>query len=179
MLGHVWTPAYYSDGQVEASVGAPASHIQRHVCTVSVPRSQHASRDHDGSSPYSWSPNRRPPEPGKGQTRVIFIVVKFPVRPDQSDEWLSIVENFTTATRAEPGNVFFEWSRSVDNPNHFVLVEAFRDREAGEAHVNSDHFKAAMARMPDAISETPEIVNVEIPGDGWASMAELQPRGAK
>jgi quinol monooxygenase YgiN len=67
----------------------------------------------------------------------------------------------------------------VDNPDEFVLVEAFRDREAGEAHVQSDHFKKAMASMPDAISDRPEIVNVEVPGDGWTRMAELQPRTAQ
>lgn len=110
---------------------------------------------------------------------MIFIVVKFPVRPDRSEEWLSLVAEFTTATRAEAGNIFFEWSKGVDNPNQFVLVEAFRDHEAGQAHVNSDHFKAAMASMPDAISDTPEIVNVEAPGDGWTRMAELQPRKAQ
>lgn len=109
---------------------------------------------------------------------MILVVVKFHVRPDQSDEWLSLVGDFTSATRAEPGNLFFEWSRSVDNPHQFVLLEALRDREAGQAHVGSDHFKTAMARMPDAISDTPEIVNVDVPGDGWARMAELQPGGA-
>jgi quinol monooxygenase YgiN len=109
---------------------------------------------------------------------VIFIVVKFPVRPDRSEEWLSLVEDFTMSTRAEPGNLFFEWSRSVEKPNEFVLLEAFRDQEAGVAHVNSDHFKAAMASLGDAISETPQIVNVEVAGDGWGRMAELQPREA-
>jgi quinol monooxygenase YgiN len=107
---------------------------------------------------------------------VIFIVVKFPVLPDRSDEWLSLVADFTKSTRAELGNVFFEWSRSVEDPNVFVLVEAFGDSAAGAAHVNSDHFKAAMAWMPDAVSETPQIVNVEVPGQGWARMAEVQPR---
>lgn len=107
---------------------------------------------------------------------MIFIVVKFSVRPDRADEWPSIVDDFTTATRAEPGNIFFEWSRSVDNPNQYVLVEAFRDGDAGAAHVNSDHFKAAMATLPDAISAQPEIVNVEVPQDGWGPMGELQPR---
>jgi quinol monooxygenase YgiN len=107
---------------------------------------------------------------------VIFIVVKFPVRPERSEEWLSLVADFTAATRAEPGNICFEWSRSVDDPNEFVLVEAFRDQEAGGAHVNSDHFKAAMASLPDAISAIPKIVNVDAPGEGWSQMAELQPR---
>jgi quinol monooxygenase YgiN len=111
-------------------------------------------------------------------TTMIFIAVKFSVRPEVAEQWLSRVAPFTAATREEPGNVFFEWSRSVDRPNRFVLLEAFRNREAGEAHVNSDHFKAAMAWMPDMISETPEIIHVEAPGEGWSTMAELQPRTA-
>ncbi len=108
---------------------------------------------------------------------MIFIVVKFTIRPDRSDEWLSLVGEFTQATRAEDGNVFFEWSRSVDNPHQFVLVEAFRDGEAGGAHVNSDHFKAAISWMPDVVAYTPEIVNVEVPQDGWGQMGEVTPRG--
>lgn len=106
---------------------------------------------------------------------MIFIVVKFPVRPDYTDSWLSLVGDFTKATRGEPGNVFFEWSRSVEDPNEFVLVEGFADDAAGAAHVGSEHFRAAMAAMPKAISATPKIINVTIPGDGWSTMAEMQP----
>ncbi|MDT4924215.1 MAG: hypothetical protein QOG01_1928 [Pseudonocardiales bacterium] len=108
---------------------------------------------------------------------MIFIVVKFPVRPERSEQWLSLVSDFTTATRGEAGNIFFEWSRSVDDPNQFVLVEAFEDADAGSAHVNSEHFKQAMATLGDAISRTPEIVSVEAPGHGWGEMAELRPSG--
>ena len=107
---------------------------------------------------------------------MIFIAVKFAVRPEVAGQWLSRVASFTEATRQEPGNIFFEWSRSIEQSNQFVLLEAFKDREAGEAHVNSEHFKAAMVLMPDMISSTPEIIHVEAPGDGWSPMAELQPR---
>jgi quinol monooxygenase YgiN len=106
---------------------------------------------------------------------VIFIVVKFPVRPERADEWPNVVAEFTAATRAEPGNIFFEWSRSLDDPNEYVLVEAFQEGEAAGRHVNSEHFKAAMASLPAAISATPRIVNVQVPGEGWSAMAELQP----
>ncbi len=107
---------------------------------------------------------------------MIFIVVKFTIRPDRSPEWLSLVQDFTQSTRAEQGNVFFEWSRSVDDPHQFVLVEAFRDAEAGGAHVNSEHFKTAMSWMPDVVARKPEIVNVEVAQDGWGEMGEITPR---
>ncbi|MDP9844238.1 putative quinol monooxygenase [Streptosporangium lutulentum] len=106
---------------------------------------------------------------------MIFIVVKFAVRPERSDDWLSLVDDFTQATRREPGNIFFEWSKSVDTPDEFVLVEAFASSAAGETHVSSEHFKTAMAWMPKVIAKTPQIINVEVPGEGWSQMAELTP----
>ncbi|HEY2204561.1 MAG TPA: putative quinol monooxygenase [Pseudonocardia sp.] len=106
---------------------------------------------------------------------MIFIVVKFTIRPELSGEWLSKVKDFTGATRAEPGNIFFEWSTSVETPDQFVLVEAFQDG-AGEAHVNSEHFKTVIAWMPDYVARTPEIVSVEAPGEGWSAMGEVSPR---
>jgi quinol monooxygenase YgiN len=110
---------------------------------------------------------------------VILIVVKFTIRPDKAEDWISLVDDFTQATRGEEGNVFFEWSRSVDNPNQFVLVEAFESPEAGGVHVNTDHFKTAMAWMPDVVAENPQIIHVEVPQDGWSKMAEIEPRQAQ
>ena len=107
---------------------------------------------------------------------MIFIVVKWTIRPERSAEWLSLVDDFTQATRAEPGNLFFEWSRSVDDPHAFVLVEAFADGKAGEEHVNSEHFKAAMSWMPDVVAAKPRIINVQVPGDDWSEMGEVTPR---
>jgi len=107
---------------------------------------------------------------------VIFIVVKWPVRPEYADDWRSIVDDFTEGTRGEPGNVFFDWSRSADDPNEWVLVEGFRDGDAGGEHVQSDHFKAAVDKLPDYVSATPKIISENIAATGWNEMAEIQPR---
>jgi quinol monooxygenase YgiN len=109
---------------------------------------------------------------------MIFIVAKMQVRPEHADNWPALMDDFTKATRAEPGNVSFDWSRSLEDPNLYVLVEAFRDGDAGAAHVNSDHFKGAMAVLPQLLAEVPEIVNVEIP-DGWSRMSEVQVDGSR
>ncbi|MFE4194324.1 putative quinol monooxygenase [Paenarthrobacter sp. NPDC056912] len=103
---------------------------------------------------------------------MIFIVVKFNVKPDWSERWLDLVADFTEATRAEPGNLWFDWSRSVDNANEFVLVEAFQD-DAAEAHVNSEHFKKAMADMPQALVETPRIISRLFYGCGGDLLGQL------
>jgi quinol monooxygenase YgiN len=104
---------------------------------------------------------------------MILIVVKFKTRPDWSDRWLDLVHDFTEATRAEPANLWFEWSRSTEDPSEFVLVEAFKDGGA-EPHVNSDHFKTAMRDLRPALVETPHIINTTIDGaESWSRMGEL------
>ena len=102
-----------------------------------------------------------------------FIVVKFETKPEWADRWTDLVKSFTEATRAEPGNLFFEWSRSVENPAEFVLVEAFTDDGAGP-HVSSAHFAQAMKDMPQALARTPRIVSRQVDGDGWDEMGELK-----
>lgn len=105
---------------------------------------------------------------------MIFIVVKFPVKPEYADEWMTRVADFTAATRAEAGNKWFEWSRSVEDPNEYVLIEAFDD-DAAEAHVTSDHFKAGLDAMRPLLRETPRIVSQTLEGkDDWDRMGELE-----
>jgi quinol monooxygenase YgiN len=106
--------------------------------------------------------------------RVIFITAKFRVRPERADDWPAISKSFTDATRAEPGNLWFEWSRSVDDPTEYVLVEAFRDGEAGTAHVQSDHFRAATANLPAYLVETPRIVSQMVDQTDWSELGEMR-----
>jgi quinol monooxygenase YgiN len=104
---------------------------------------------------------------------MIFITAKFQVLPEHADNWPEISAEFTAATRNEDGCLWFDWSRSLDDPNEYVLVEAFRDGDAGGAHVQSDHFKAAQQTLPPYLASTPKIVNFEVPQADWSELGEL------
>ena len=104
---------------------------------------------------------------------MIFIAAKFRVRSEHADRWPEIADEFTRATRAEPGCLWFDWSRSLDDPTEYVLVEAFRDDAAGSAHVTSDHFYAAQKELPPHLAATPRIVNFTVPQDDWSELGEL------
>ncbi|MGX1127960.1 quinol monooxygenase YgiN [Streptomyces glaucescens] len=104
---------------------------------------------------------------------MIFITAKFRVLPADADRWPEIAAEFTEATRREPGCLWFEWSRSVADPTEYVLVEAFRDDEAGAAHVQSAHFRAAQETLPRHLAETPRIVNMTVPQDDWSLLGEM------
>jgi quinol monooxygenase YgiN len=104
---------------------------------------------------------------------VYFIVVNFETRPEWTDRWPDLVAGFTAATRREPGNLWFQWSRSLDDPHVYVLVEAFTDDGAGP-HVSSPHFAQAMQDLRPALASTPKIVSRQVDGTGWDRMGELQ-----
>ncbi len=103
---------------------------------------------------------------------MIFITAKFRIRPQDADRWPEITREFTEATRAEPGCLWFDWSRSLADPTEYVLVEAFRD-DAAAAHVQSAHFKAAQQTLPPHLAETPRIVNAQVPQDDWSELGEM------
>lgn len=105
---------------------------------------------------------------------MIFIAVKQYVRPELAEEWPTLVQPFTQATRSEPGNLFFEWFRSIEDPSVVLVLEGFRDEEAGQAHVASEHFAEAMRELPKWLARAPEIIHVQTDQEGWGKMAELQ-----
>ena len=104
---------------------------------------------------------------------MIFITAKFRVKPDEADDWPVIAGPFTRATRAEPGCLWFDWSRSLDDPTEYVLVEAFRNGDAGAAHVNSAHFKQAQQDLPRHLVATPKIISQAVDQDDWSELGEL------
>ncbi|HCA87400.1 MAG TPA: antibiotic biosynthesis monooxygenase [Streptomyces sp.] len=110
---------------------------------------------------------------------MIFITAKFTIRPEYADQWPEIAADFTAATRAEPGCLWFDWSRSVEDPTEYVLVEAFRDGDAGAAHVQSEHFKAAQRTLPPHLARTPRVVNATVPQDDWSLLGEMAVPGAE
>ena len=104
---------------------------------------------------------------------MIFIAAKFKVLAEHADAWPDLSRSFTEATRAEPGNLWFDWSRSVEDPTEYVLLEAFEDDAAG-AHVQSDHFKQAQAELPAYLAETPRIINTTLESSEWSELGEMR-----
>ncbi len=103
---------------------------------------------------------------------MLMITIRFQVRPEWCDRWLDLVDEFTQATRSEPGTLWFRWSRSVDDPCEFVLVEAHRDEDV-EEHLSSPLIPKIQREWPQALVATPKIVVAQAPGDDWSPMAQL------
>ncbi len=68
---------------------------------------------------------------------MIFITARFRIKPEHADAWPEISREFTESTRAEPGCLWFDWARALDDSDEYFLTEAFADDEAGAAHVQT------------------------------------------
>ncbi len=104
---------------------------------------------------------------------MIFITARFRIKPEHAEDWPEISREFTEACRAEPGCLWFDWARALDDRNEYFLTEAFADDDAAVAHVQSEHFKKATAELPAYLLETPRIVNAKVPGTDWSELGEM------
>lgn len=104
---------------------------------------------------------------------MIWINVKFTVKPEHVDKWIDNTREYTEATRAEPGNLWFFWSRSVEENNVFLLCEGFTD-DGADPHVKSDHFAKGIETMKPMLVTTPDIISRQVEGEGWDKMGEIQ-----
>jgi len=104
---------------------------------------------------------------------MIWINVKFTVKPEYVGKWIEETRGYTEATRAEPGNLWFFWTKSVDEDNVFLLCEGFTD-DGAEPHVNSEHFAKGIETMKPLLVMTPDIISRQVEGEGWDKMGEIQ-----
>ncbi|MEU7632180.1 putative quinol monooxygenase [Nocardia sp. NPDC049220] len=103
---------------------------------------------------------------------MLTIAIRFHVRPEWATRWLDLVEEFTEATRAEESNAWCWWSRSVDDPCVFFLLEGHR--EAGvEDHLASPLIRKIQREWPQALVDTPKLIIATVPVDGWQTMEML------
>lgn len=58
----------------------------------------------------------------------------------KADRLAEVIEELLAPSRAEPGNVFYQAQRAVDDPQLFYLYEQYADEAAYEAHMDSEHF---------------------------------------
>lgn len=103
---------------------------------------------------------------------MIFIVVKFETKPEWAELWSDFVADFTVATRGEAGNLWFDWYRSLEHHAEYVLVEGFCDVDAGDAHVNSAHFRQFITDVSQLLVSPPKVIGQTIDAQGWSELGE-------
>jgi len=68
------------------------------------------------------------------------VAAKWTANPGEEDRIARICEELTEPSRAEPGNLYYQAQRSIENPRLFYLYEQYVDETGYEAHQATEHF---------------------------------------
>jgi quinol monooxygenase YgiN len=90
-------------------------------------------------------------------------VAKIEIEPMQLDAYRAAVqEQITSAIRKEPGVLVLYAVSEKDSPTHVRVFEIYRDRNAYEAHLGSDHFKKYKATTEKMVKSLKLVQTVPI-----------------
>ena len=67
------------------------------------------------------------------------VIYTFP--PDKINDVEDMLVQLRDGSRAEAGCITFDVSRSLEDPNAFVLYEEWADQAALDTHYKEDHFQ--------------------------------------
>ena len=89
-------------------------------------------------------------------------VTTFKVKAGKVEEFEALYADLTAKVKAnEPGNIFYELTRSRTDPDEYVALEFYRDQAAFDVHAGSAHFQAAFAKLMELWDGFPNTVFVD------------------
>jgi quinol monooxygenase YgiN len=89
---------------------------------------------------------------------MITFIVQLRVKAQNASTFEALMTHVAEMTRAhEPGVHYYEFSKSVDDPDTYVVVEVYRDRQAHSAHMASTWVKESLPQCMRLIDGRPEI----------------------
>jgi autoinducer 2-degrading protein len=71
---------------------------------------------------------------------MIVTCVYINVKPDAVNSFINATIANHLESVKEPGNLRFDLIQQADDPNRFMIYEAYESEEASAAHKNKDHY---------------------------------------
>ena len=89
---------------------------------------------------------------------MIGIVATLKVQEGKGPDFEAVFLKLAAQVRAnEPGNIFYQLTKSRAEPNTYKVLELYKDQDALTAHGQSEYFKAAGPKMGPCLAGRPEI----------------------
>jgi quinol monooxygenase YgiN len=79
---------------------------------------------------------------GRPPARAFYAVTHVDVPPPRKDDCVVMLKTLAEDSRKDQGNVSFDVVQQTSRPNHFTVIEAWKDRKAFDAHVATAHVRA-------------------------------------
>ena len=84
------------------------------------------------------------PAPSRG---AVWVVTHVDVPPPSKDACIAELKTLTDTSRKDAGNLMFEVVQQTNRPNHFTVVEIWKDARAFDAHGTAEHTRRFRANL--------------------------------
>jgi quinol monooxygenase YgiN len=85
------------------------------------------------------------------------VVARMIARPEKVDEVRSVLVGLIAPTRVEAGCLVYELLQNREDSTDFTFVEEWESDEALDAHLASEHLRAARTKLPALLAAEPDI----------------------
>ena len=75
------------------------------------------------------------------------------VTPENTEDFIAATRANHQASVQEPGNLRFDVLQSPEDPNYFILYEAYRSAQDAAAHKDTQHYKSWREKVADWMAE--------------------------
>ena len=75
------------------------------------------------------------------------VVARDCIKPECREEAFKLLEEMIAKTKEEPGNISYVYCKDVKDPDHFAMIEEWKDKDALEAHMKSEHFNYYIPKL--------------------------------
>jgi quinol monooxygenase YgiN len=77
----------------------------------------------------------------------VWVVTHVDVPPPSKDACIAELKMLVDASRKDAGNLTFEVVQQSNRPNHFTVVEVWKDGKAADAHGSAEHTRRFRANL--------------------------------
>ena len=87
----------------------------------------------------------------------LYVVARAVARPEEISRVREEFEALVEPTRAEPGCLRYELLVNHEDPGEFLFLQEYRDDDAFEAHLGSDHIARMLPEVLPRLASPPDI----------------------
>jgi len=126
----------WGDQKAQEANGSAAHMMQFRAALKPLLGSAYDERPHGGLAvgPMAAGAGARGP--------AVYVVTHVDIIPPKKDDGIAALRQLAGPSRQDAGNLRFEALQQNSRPNHFTLVEIWKDQEALEGHEVAAHTKA-------------------------------------
>ncbi len=96
---------------------------------------------------------------------MITFIAHLRVKPENAAAFEALMTHVAAMTHEhEPGVLYYEFARSVDEPDTYVVVEVYQDVQVHAAHMESEWVREGLPRSAQLIEGEPDIKQYVSPG---------------